>query len=276
MWPFDYIKRKKQERIDKEIEELKRKKEYFTNRKTLVDSYVKNNIDKQFDLSRSYRQREAERNKNHNSRCPICGSNEVVLNYKRYKGEVKGSLDGSYSSSLFRGSGHVSGNLDGKFDTLVVNKCNKCGNEWENRPETAYLINNDWYAGKFNYEENTKAFLRKIGRKLKDVDNFDKYSLDETCTTKQEKFDKCIDDIKEYLNDYCEELIELPLEVLIYYYKWCNCIREWDDIVIFDYEIDDYRGKYWGNKIYLGRFQPNIENILVNYLGFKWSISYEG
>lgn len=275
MWPFDYIKRKRQERIDKEIEKLKRKKEYFTNRKTLVDSYTKHHRDEQFDLSYSYKQKEAERNRNHNSRCPICGSNEVVLNYKRYKGEVKGSLDGSYSSSLFRGSGHVSGNLDGKFDTLVVNKCNKCGNEWENRPETACLIDVCWYTGKFNYEERTKAFLRKINRNLKDVDNFDKYSLDETCNTKQEKFEKCINDIKEDLNHYYEELIGLPLEVLIYYYKWCNCIREDDDIVIFDCEIDDYEGKYWENKLYLGRFQPHIENIL-NYLGFKWSISYEG
>jgi hypothetical protein len=185
---------------------------------------------------------------------------------------VKGSLDGSYSSSLFRGSGYVSGSLDGKFDTLVVNKCNKCGNEWENRPETACLVEDSWYTGKFDYEENTKTFLKKISRKLKDVDNFDQYSLEETCSTKQEKFDKCINDIKEDLNNYYEELIGLPLEVLIYYYKWCNNIKEYDNVVIFDYDVDDWDSKYRDNKLYLGRFQPDIENILVNYLGFKWEI----
>lgn len=272
MWPFDYIKRKKQEKIDKEIEELKRKKEYFTNRKTLVDSYVENNRNEQFDLSYSYKQKKAEKNKNHNSRCPLCASNQVVLNYKRYKGDVKGSLDGSYSSSLFHGSGYVSGSLNGKFDTLVVNKCNRCGNEWENRPETACLVEDSWYTGKFNYEENTKTFLKKISRKLRDVDNFDKYSLEETCSTKQEKFDKCINDIKEDLNGHYKGLIGLPLEVLIYYYKWCNNIKEYDNVVIFDYDVDDWDSKYRENKLYLGRFQPDIENILVNHLGFKWEI----
>ena len=114
--------------------------------------------------------------------------------------------------------------------------------------------------------------LRKINRKLKDVDNFDKYSLEETCATKQEKFDKCINDIKKDLNDYNEELIGLPLEVLIYYYKWGNRIDEYDDIVIFDYDVDDWDSKYRENKLYLGRFQQDIEYILVNHLGFKWEI----
>lgn len=55
-----------------------------------------------------------------NSTCPICGSKHRINKFVKVKGEIE-STNNNYSRSTVRGN----------LDTLKVNECKDCGNQWE-------------------------------------------------------------------------------------------------------------------------------------------------
>jgi hypothetical protein len=73
--------------------------------------------------------REEKWQESHDNTCPNCNSKkgEIVNKIRQVQGS--GSVDGSFSSGLFYGSGSVHGSM--KIDTFGVNHCNNCGNEWK-------------------------------------------------------------------------------------------------------------------------------------------------
>ena len=81
------------------------------------------------EISDAHYKREEEWEERHNNTCPNCGAKkgEIVNKIRQVQGG--GSVDGSFSSGLFYGSGSVHGSM--KIDTFGVNHCNSCGNEWK-------------------------------------------------------------------------------------------------------------------------------------------------
>jgi hypothetical protein len=81
------------------------------------------------EIADAHYKRENEWEERHNNTCPNCSAKkgEIVNKIRQVQGG--GSVDGSFSSGLFYGSGSVHGSM--KIDTFGVNHCNSCGNEWK-------------------------------------------------------------------------------------------------------------------------------------------------
>lgn len=109
-------------------------KQKYQERKERIDAYLTEyRKEEQKKASKEY----AERQKHAdgvNSQCPKCKSKNVIHHIIRTKGEIHGEGSSHFSSTHFLiGSSSSYGShsrLDGKVDTLPVNKCQDCGNEW--------------------------------------------------------------------------------------------------------------------------------------------------
>lgn len=279
MWIFDYFKKKKEERARlleenrrKMEENLSKEKLRYNERKSYIDDFVN-----KLNLAEHEKEMESVKSHNdlakrHNSVCPNCFSKDIVHKFKRQKGEMHGSIDGesysSHSGFLFGSSsyqsGYVNGKIDGNLDTLKVNKCNHCGNEWEIMEEKLWLKNKEYYFGKIDWKFNTTYFIKNCILAFEKIDEFNPSRLDEECNTIEEKIEQQVN----YIKDKCcyEHTKKLPLEVLYYYVK------------NYDFEL----GLYNKNKIfaptmnlrdvdkYMGKFHDRLEKFLIEYLGFKY------
>jgi DNA-directed RNA polymerase subunit M/transcription elongation factor TFIIS len=81
------------------------------------------------EIAHVHYEREEKWQESHDNTCPNCSAKkgEIVNKIRQVQGG--GSVDGSFSSGLFYGSGSVHGSM--KIDTFGVNHCNNCGNEWK-------------------------------------------------------------------------------------------------------------------------------------------------
>jgi len=154
MWEFlKSNARKERERIEEDVKagiELEKKLEedrvealYLIESKRLNDK-LDSEIDK-------YIKKETKRVKNENEICPKCKSRKVVDKISQLKGEINGSSSNNSSYGLFGGSSSGSGYIHGSMDTLEVNKCNDCTNEWK-KITYNYFSTPSW--------ENKLRFLR--------------------------------------------------------------------------------------------------------------------
>ena len=279
MWIFDYFKKKKEERARlleenrrKMEENLRKEKLRYNERKSYIDDFVnKLNLaehEKEIESVKSHN----DLAKRHNSVCPNCFSKDIVHKFKRQKGEMHGSIDGesysSHSGFLFGSSsyqsGYVNGKIDGNLDTLKVNKCNHCGNEWEIMEEKLWLKNKEYYFGKIDWKFNITYFIKNCILALEKIDEFNPSRLDEECNTIEEKIEQQVN----YIKDKCcyEHTKELPLEVLYYY------VRK------YDYEVSLYnKNKIFAPTMnlrdvdkYMGKFHDRLEKFLIEYFGFKY------
>ena len=282
MWIFDYFKKKKEEQARlleenrrKMEENLRKEKLRYNERKSYIDDFVnKLNLaehEKEIESVKSHN----DLAKRHNSVCPNCFSKDIVHKFKRQKGEMHGSIDGesySYHSGFLFGSssyqsGYVNGKIDGNLDTLKVNKCNHCGNEWEIMEEKLWLKNKDYYFGKIDWKFNITYFIKNCILALEKIDEFNPSRLDEECNTIEEKIEQQVN----YIKDKCcyEHTKELPLEVLYYY------VRK------YDYEVSLYnKNKIFaptinlhGVDMYMGKFHDRLEKFLIEHFGFKYQFN---
>ena len=114
--------RVKQEGIDKTLEEERVYSIYELESKRLNDK---------LDEERSkYNEKEKINFEKSNGTCPKCSSTKVVDKISQLKGEINGSS--SISGSL--GGMFGSGSIHGSIDTLEINKCTECSNEWKKVP----------------------------------------------------------------------------------------------------------------------------------------------
>ena len=127
MWEFlKSNARKERERLEEEQKQLEI--EQF---ETVYDETIKTLNDKILIENTKYDEAETQRIKDENSICPKCKSTKVVDKISQLKGEINGSSAGYGYGSLFGGGYHSSGSIHGSLDTLEINKCNECGNEWK-------------------------------------------------------------------------------------------------------------------------------------------------
>jgi len=124
-------KQAEEKRLKKVQEEKERRKIREKVIKEYLDNYYKEKAKKELEKKKELE----EKIKTTNTICPKCGSEDIINNIKQVKGELhgKGDIHGSSSSSLFTSSSYLSGSskIDGELNTYPVNKCKKCGNEWE-------------------------------------------------------------------------------------------------------------------------------------------------
>ena len=266
MWPFSYFKRKKEEVLGKERQkEFQLKKEKYNQYKEYIDSIVS-----QFELEEENKRHEyidkiREVYKIHNQTCPNCKSKNIIQVFRRPKGEIHGSLNGysSHSSYLFGSHSSYSsrGKIDGNLDTLRVNQCKECGQEWEHKDENQMIYSSNWYSGKCNRYENVPLFLRRIWYLIEDIEEYDPNKLDNPCNSieefieiKKEEICKC----------WGEGVLDLSMEVLHYYARRNSSSLVYNNEILEEYTEDD------GGKLYLGKFTPEMEKFLITEFGFKY------
>ena len=197
---------REEKRKAKEAEKLaiaQEKKRQYRERKDKIDAYLAE-YKKQDDARRSARYMELkERANRHNNICPKCDSTDVIHNIVRGKGEIHGESHSSYTSSsssfLFGGSsygyGSGHGKIDGEFDTLPVNKCKKCGNEW-NIEEVKYPDSENIFDTWKEFAPSCLYYRIEEYFKLE----YDPYDEKEPCNSLEEKREKFFEDASKNWN----------------------------------------------------------------------------
>lgn len=272
MWPFSYFKRKKEEKILKQqqeelerIEQIKKEKEKYFKRKEYVIGVVKELENIEIKKKEEYRKKQNECFSQYNSICPICGSKNIIHNFKRHKGDLKGSLDvdsntSSHSSFFSTHSYHstkIDGDIDGKLDTLKVNVCKSCSNEWEHKNRIEYISYDEYYQGKIDYLHDVERFIRELYYTIEDIENFNLEDITERCLTVEAKIEVCTSNIKK--SYYFNNIKDLSLEVIYYYAVHCGLNISH---LLKKMTID-------GLKPFNGSFLPKYDKYLTKHLGFK-------
>lgn len=269
MWPFDYFKKKKEEVLEKKRQEklhqFQLRKEKYNRYKAYIDSIVSQFKSEEENKRDKYIDKVREGNKIHNQTCPNCKSKNIIQVFRRPKGEIHGSLSGysSHSSYLFgsHSSHRTSGKIDGNLDTLKVNQCKECGQEWEYNDENQMIYSFDWYSSKCDRNENVPSFLRRVWYLIEDIENYDPNKLDNPCNSVQEFIEMKKEEICKL---WGRGVLDLSMEVL-HYYARCNLSSlAYDDEILEEYTKDD------GGERYLGKFTPKMEDFLINKFGFKY------
>jgi hypothetical protein len=264
------LQQQKQQQIEKE--RLKREKETFNRKKDFIDEFIQTYKNEETIKRRAYQDKENERNKKYNKECPNCHSTNIIQVYRRNVGKINGKIrySSSYSSSHSIFSGYSSfdsstnGDLHGSLDTIRVNKCNKCGHEFEHK-EYVCVSFDDYYYGKRHWEMGCQYLIEKVYDGICDLEDFNPQDLTEKCSTIEEKKESIINYIKECNLVHFDEIKDLPIEI-IFYYASRNC-RFYNEDEVF------YYGKYkCDNKVqqYMGRFTDKVERFLIEELGFKY------
>lgn len=269
MWPFSYFKKKKEEALEKkrqeELRQLQLRKEKYNRYKEYIDSVVFQFNSEEENKRTEYIDKVREENKIHNQTCPNCKSKNIIQVFRRPKGELHGSLNGysSYSSGLFafHSSHRSSGKIDANLDTLKVNQCKECGQEWEHKDENKMVYySSDWYFGKCDRYENVPSFLRRVWHLIEDIENYNPNKLDNPCNSIQEFIEMKKGEICKY---WGRGVLDLSMEVL-HYYARCNSFSLIYGEILEKYTKDD------GGILYLGKFTPKMEDFLINEFGFKY------
>lgn len=268
MWPFSYFKRKKEESLEKkrqeELRQLQLRKEKYIRYKEYIDPIVSQFKSEEEVKRYDYNNKIKRENKLHNQFCPNCKSENIIQVFRRHKGELHGSLNShsSHSSYLFgsHSSYRSSGNIDGNLDTLRINQCKDCGQEWEYKDENKIIYSNDWYSDKCDRYEKVSSFLRRVLHLIKDVEEYDPNKIDNPYNSVQEFIDNKKENI---IKAWGEGIMDLSMEVL-HYYAYSNSFSlVWSDEILGENRHED------GEK-YLGKFAPKLEDFLINEFGFKY------
>ena len=121
------IKRRREERERKEKERLEKIKKDIERRieirRAVIDPYISKKNEENDKIGEDeYNQLKSECDAA-NSVCPKCGGKDIINRFVRVQGDLKGrSYSGPYTGS---------GSIEGSLDTLKVNECKACGNQWE-------------------------------------------------------------------------------------------------------------------------------------------------
>lgn len=269
MWLFNYFKKKKEEALEKkhqeELRQLQLRKEKYNRYKEYIDSIVSEFRSEEQTKLFDYIDKVREKNRLHNQSCPRCKSKNIIQIFNRPKGELKGSFNSNsshYSHLISSYSSHSSsGKIDGKLDTLKVNKCKDCDQEWERKDEGQMIYSNDWYPNKCNRNENVPTFLRRVWYLIKDAEEYNPNKLDNPCNSVQEFIEMKKEEI---CKNWGNGVLDLSMEVLYYYARTNAFSLRFDDEILEKYNYDD------GGRLYLGKFTPKMEDFLINKFGFKY------
>lgn len=246
---------KKRLEEEKHLEEIRIKKQNYQERKKLIESYLSVYNKEQEEIAKKQYHKNCEYADKVNSCCPKCGSKDVIHNIRRTQGEIhgSGSISGSSLTSygLFSSASHsyVSGSskIDGKLDTIPINKCNKCGNEWN--IEKAKYPNADNIFSTYRSFAPTCLFNRvREYMKLE----YNPEDITEECNSLEEKRDKYIEQCQtqySYLWKYYSDCPRYMVEYAFFqelkdrpYLKdrLCRIICEYKEMFSVDEDTDEY------------------------------------
>lgn len=155
--------------------------------------------------------KEKERVIKTNTECPRCHSHNIVDRISRIKGEMNGSSFNSGGMFSSYGCGHINGNVD----TLGINKCKDCDNEWKKEENN------------FNYNTLSAEFdiLRYVLRSFTTIEDctFDPLDINENYSSLEDKKEKMLvsansNFMTKYVKDFWEGTRIDVLNILIYHY----------------------------------------------------------
>jgi len=215
------IFKKRNEKVDEEkkLAEAAEKKKAYQERKTKILAYLK-----EYDIARDAKSKEIYKEKKKevdekNSTCPRCGSKNVAHKVVRTKGEIHGtgssSSYGSIGGSLFGFAGSVSsyGNssIDGEIDTLQINRCKDCEEEWNiEELDDDYGRVDSVFS---NYNSFKPGFLFRRIKEYYDM-KYDPYDVKNECNSLDEMREKFFE---KYSNSYyIEEYKKCPRYMVEY------------------------------------------------------------
>lgn len=236
---------------EKRLAEASEKKKAYQERKAKILAYLKE-YDTELEVKSKeiYAAKRKEVDKK-NSTCPRCGSKNIVHKVVRTKGEIHGtgssSSCGSIGGSLLSFAGSVSSyghsSIDGEIDTLQVNRCKDCEEEWniEELDDDYGRVDNIFS----NYDSFKPGFLfRRIEEYYKM--KYDPYDVKNECNSLDEMREKFF---KEWSSSHCiEEYRKRPrymIEYAIYmgFTEYCFGL-EYLDKKLFNYHKDDDQYSY--------------------------------
>lgn len=141
--------------------------ELMQTRKEIIDSFLERKREEMYAEAKKLHDADRERVHEKNLVCPVCGSKNRINKFVRVKGKLNGHSSRHVygSSGLFGGyySGGSSENVHGELDTLKVNECKDCGNQWEIE-EPAHHCVSDY--GDDLYSVNSLSNLGRLYRTL--------------------------------------------------------------------------------------------------------------
>lgn len=176
---------------EKRLAEAAEKKKAYQERKAKILAYLKvYETDLEVKSKEIYEAKKKEVDEK-NSTCPKCGSKNVVHKVVRTKGEIHGTgSSGSYGSiggSLFGFAGSISSyghsSIDGELDTLQVNRCKDCEEEWniEELDEDYGSVTNAFS----NYDSFKPGFLFRRIEEYYEM-KYDPYDVKNECNSLEE------------------------------------------------------------------------------------------
>lgn len=186
-----------------------------------------------------------------NSTCPRCGSKNVVHKVVRTKGEIHGtgssSSYGSIGGSLLGFAGSVSSyghsSIDGEIDTLQINRCKDCEEEWniEELEEDYGRVTSAFS----NYDSFKPGFLFRRIKEYYEM-KYDPYDVKNECNSLDEMREKFF---KSYSNSYYfEEYKKCPRYMIEYalYKGFTEHFYGLEDMdkKLFNYHKDDDEFSY--------------------------------
>ena len=244
-WLRQLFQRKSNSQREETIsqEQIQIEKQIFRERKKYIDDFIKQYTEIEQQKQKDYIEKENKIAEICNSKCPKCKSHDII---HKYKGETN----------------------------TKINLCKSCGHEFKHRPKQDSFSN--YYYGKFDIYSDSKQLLYEVANAIRILRNFNPNDISEECTTIEEKKIELTEHIKKD-SPYLKRLINYPIEIIIY--SACNVstdftfhyTRGFTFQSITDFVID--YGKYIDNynvKSYMAKLTPQAQDLMVNYLGFKY------
>lgn len=236
-------RREEKERQERErLEKIKKDREKrIESRKSIIDPYIEKKQEEAERIGKEEYQKEKDECDMKNSVCPKCGGKDIINRFVRIQGEIDGHSHG-YS---FGGS---YGSLEGKLDTLKVNECKACGNQWE--VEKLDYILDDCIPQDFNpYHLGSK-----IGFLYRRVRGVLENNEDEINDLKPNKYLECYKDTPREALEYC-----------LYCYGIGELYGEKD--LLGTRLVDDKKSPNYNDNPYLFTLKDEVWDIVKIFIG---------
>ena len=128
------IKSRRRERLAREeaerLEAVNAQKRRYKERKEKITAFLDKYLEDSAKEAEATNEAEIARYEKETSKCPKCGSENVINKFKRTKGELHADASFHSNSSLFFHASSGKAKADGELDTFPINSCKDCGNEW--------------------------------------------------------------------------------------------------------------------------------------------------
>lgn len=194
---FSFIKRIKERKQQEAREKAQKIKEAIDKRieerKAIICPFLEKNAADREAEGEKRKEADLAKCNETNSKCPKCGSTSTINKFVKIQGKISGHANGF----SYRGYGLGKGEIDGELDTLKVNECKDCGNQWEiQKPMHHFAI--DYTADNFSpydYGGYLGMLYRRISSILEDDEKIE--------DIKPRKVFECYKDTPREVLEYC-------------------------------------------------------------------------